>query len=297
MGDLETVTKLIRDGLDPNYYSEEKKKTILFMTLESGRRDVARKLLLEGANPNTANPETGDFPLFNACDTWDVEAVQLLLEFKANPSQLNEKVGISPFQSVCSRTTDKKELVELFLDYGASPESEYSDKQSVLGSAIELEDVSLVESLVRKRYRRHEVLLLFCIREYCEGSFFHKNDLPLDMFKEIMKNTQVGANLDVVTRIVKSSYTIHDVPLSLAVLKNNAEMVEVILKNGADPNKIGKSGNSVISALHFASQIGNVEIIDILVRYGADPYLLEDMQILDDICIPSCKNPGASIPF
>ena len=60
---------------------------------------------------------------------------------------------------------------------------------------------------------------------------------------------------------------IWDDPLVDAVGKNNLEMVNFLLTNGADANA---SGLSFKSALHSAATLGNIEIMKILLAAGAN---------------------------
>jgi ankyrin repeat protein len=277
MQDFDTVVKLVEEGkVDPNYYSRERKKTILYTTLEKGRRDIAKRLLQMGANPNITNPETGDSPLFNACEVWDIESAKLLLEFGANPNQMKPDVDITTFHYICSRPTDSKEMVDLLLNYGADPDSMYTNGMSILSTAIELENVSLIDSLAKKRYRKRETILLCCIREYCEDSLFHNDNLPLDMFREIMKETRIGANLNIPIqcRNPKTQSLYHEFPLTTAARMNHIEMVKVFLENGADPNNfIELQGGASSRALEAASFNKNEEMVKVLLDHGADPNL------------------------
>lgn len=60
----------------------------------------------------------------------------------------------------------------------------------------------------------------------------------------------------------------HESLIHIAVRFNSYKMVELLLKNGADPNT--KSKPLEFTPLHFASQKGNVPIMDLLIQHGAD---------------------------
>lgn len=58
--------------------------------------------------------------------------------------------------------------------------------------------------------------------------------------------------------------------LTNAVLSNNLEKVETILKDGANPNEKDRLGNTL---LHNATLITNKEMVEMLLKYKADPDL------------------------
>lgn len=61
-------------------------------------------------------------------------------------------------------------------------------------------------------------------------------------------------------------------PLMMAAETNNAEIVDLLLKNKADPNIKNQDGNT---ALHVAAQKGNHSIIQVLLLQGkTDPHIL-----------------------
>lgn len=56
-------------------------------------------------------------------------------------------------------------------------------------------------------------------------------------------------------------------PLQKAVLSNNKQMVELLLKNGANPNMIDAKGRNILG---FAAE-NNKGMIPLLLQYGANP--------------------------
>tara|TARA_B100000405_G_scaffold66772_1_gene45714 strand:+ start:2469 stop:3749 length:1281 start_codon:yes stop_codon:yes gene_type:complete len=57
--------------------------------------------------------------------------------------------------------------------------------------------------------------------------------------------------------------------LHLAVQNDQYDIVEVLLRNGADPNQISFN-NSSMKAIHIAAAYGFNDIIDLLIQFGAD---------------------------
>jgi ankyrin repeat protein len=57
-------------------------------------------------------------------------------------------------------------------------------------------------------------------------------------------------------------------PLCFAVLSNKPELVRLLLEHGAE---IEQTNERSLSALHMAAQIKNADILDVLLEAGADP--------------------------
>jgi ankyrin repeat protein len=51
------------------------------------------------------------------------------------------------------------------------------------------------------------------------------------------------------------------------VEKNNYEITNLLLDQGADPTSGDKRG---LTVLHYAARLGYVEIVKLLIKYGAD---------------------------
>lgn len=71
-------------------------------------------------------------------------------------------------------------------------------------------------------------------------------------------------------------------PLYLAAMKNNPEIVELLLKHGANPNFIETDGNTAIEMaiiMHTAYGVfpdmanNNLKIIQLFLEYGLDPHM------------------------
>lgn len=62
-----------------------------------------------------------------------------------------------------------------------------------------------------------------------------------------------------------------DRPLEGAVRIRNAQIVQLLLENGANPNLIMSSGMTPgMTPLMYAVSLGNPEIVELLLQYGAD---------------------------
>ena len=71
-------------------------------------------------------------------------------------------------------------------------------------------------------------------------------------------------------------------PLSLAIREQDAEVAQILLAAGADPNKRVRPRSRVGTHLTYAVELGNTEIVTILLDAGADPNVIDTEQFYDE---------------
>jgi hypothetical protein len=94
-GDIETVRRLLDDGIEPSS-SDNKHRTGLHFAACSGNVQIARLLLERGADPNLQDV-VGNTPLHLSACTNNTEMVTLLLKYGTDVTVL-DKSGRSPLQ-------------------------------------------------------------------------------------------------------------------------------------------------------------------------------------------------------
>lgn len=88
-------------------------------------------------------------------------------------------------------------------------------------------------------------------------------------FLDAIKNNDTELVQSLINKVVVNRKDEDDfTPLQLAIKSNNLEMVEILLKNGA--NIKGKDDFFKRTVLHDEAFNGNTEIVELLLKYGAD---------------------------
>lgn len=54
------------------------------------------------------------------------------------------------------------------------------------------------------------------------------------------------------------------------IVQNRLEILELLLKNGANPNIHYKNGDTL---LHYSIYTAGTDVVELLLKYGADPYI------------------------
>jgi ankyrin repeat protein len=82
------------------------------------------------------------------------------------------------------------------------------------------------------------------------------------------------AHADTIKRLIAQGVDINarnirgHAPIHLATAMGSSDVVQLLLKNGAEVNLAGT--DSCFTSLHYAARLGHVDLCELLVRYGAD---------------------------
>jgi uncharacterized protein len=158
------------------------------------------------------------------------------------------------------------QVVEALLDAHADANASDPNGYTPLHAAVHGDDVRVVNALiaahadVNARTKRENVTPLLESIDMNYG----KPEITLALI-------QAGADVNVVESDGNTA-------LSIAMTESSNEVVEALLKKGADPNSLVHNQRP----LHVAAEYGYDETIKVLLRYGADPTL---------------RNPGGQTPL
>lgn len=223
--------------------------TALHRACASGSKAVAEMLLSHGADPNRRQ-STGDTPLLLAIRDGHGACVDLLLRSGAKSTQAND-VGETPLYLAVEKSNPN--LFEPLLAHGANPNTADKNGTSMLTRAIWDHGADIVALLIRYHVE-------------IRGT---EEDRPL-------------------LTALRSSHSYNDTLSEAVVAKRRENIVQALLKAGADPNMREGSGPP---ALYEMILSGRVKEAQLLLEAGADPNsVFEDTPGL--VKAASMRNPG-----
>ncbi|MGE0207400.1 MAG: ankyrin repeat domain-containing protein [Candidatus Babeliales bacterium] len=118
--------------------------------------------------------------LIEAVKKNDVKQVQDLLQNGAHVNQLDD-LGFSPLYYAAKGRL--KEIVALLVAHNADLSELSGQAISTLKQVVE----DIIDGKSKSKLAPKSLLTLCCIREYCTDSLLHNDYLPLDMFKNEIK--------------------------------------------------------------------------------------------------------------
>lgn len=242
---LDAVKILLNSGADPN----ERVGQISFplnIAINRGQVEAVRDLLEAGARPNEI---TGQSPLFDAIYKNNFEIIKLLLDYGADPN-LKDKKGNTPIDIAIEN--ESNEIIKLLLDHGANKDMKNLEGVTPLGKAIINDDVEAARLLLQSGANPNEMM---------------------NMAPNLIDLAKLRNDLDIIDEIREMPELIGSAVYS-AVVRDNYEMVLLLLTFGANPNLGTENGSTPLGA---AISKGLIKIVKLLLENGADPNI-EDTQ-------------------
>ncbi len=235
-GDTATVAQLIERGVNPNITDEEGVPALMLATLFA---DVeCLEVLLEGgADPNRRNA-AGTPPLIWAMP--DSAKARLLMEYGAAVNERSITLGRTPLLAAAT-FPQSVDVLGLLSAYGADVHSEDSSGANALFLAIRQADIGVVRFLVERGLDPNEPI--------AHGRLH----LPTIEYLMSLRET---ADLET---------------LDGAVRWQDPELITRWVEMGADVNvSIGSYGRTPLHG-GASSESGTAEILEVLLENGADP--------------------------
>ena len=227
--------------------------TLLFLAAINGYTIIVRELLSKrGIDVNLAQME-GTTPLFGAAQEGQLEVVKLLLdEHGINPNLGTCREGTTPLAVAAFK--GHKEVVELLLAArNIDINVRQQDGATPLFTATQGNNHEVVELLVRRGANVNLGLL--------------DDTTPLS-HAAYKGNIEVVKRLSQVTDIRVNQKTKEGVSaLSYASQQGHAEVVELLLNKGADPEIADRNE---VAPLHIACLLGHTDVVRALLNAGAD---------------------------
>lgn len=255
----------------------------LSLSIENGNFEFVRLLLEAGADKN----ERGVFeatPLGFAIVKGKTEIAKLLIEQDVDFEKSGMLNANILFDAVVSKNI---EVIKALLDKGLDVNSRGLAKETALMQAVIQENLELIQILFDKDadvniqdidrktalfYAKDNIKILeFLLKNGADPNIqFGKDDTSLlmqfidneEMFKLLLEN---GADVNQIFKYENVNTNI----LNIAIKKNNLNLVELILKTGADVNQ-QKVDNCLRIAINKACESRRTQTIDLLFKYGKD---------------------------
>lgn len=250
--------------------------------------EVVQSLLSYGLNPNVKD-KMGQTPLHHLMlwSNWAAEhpkqrkaIVELLLANKANANALDKKHN-TPLHLGASCCPDNSELVDLLISYGANLRSkdQYDNEPLHLaaskgclnitelfvsrGAYIDARNVSYMTPLHCAVSNGHVEIAIYLLTHGANADA--QDDLGMRPLHWLALSGTVNADLIKLLLVNKASLNNTDkdgsTPLYLAALEGRTNMVESLLRLGADASKKNKLGRT---ALEIATLNGHKETASVI---------------------------------
>ncbi|WYZ41405.1 hypothetical protein EsH8_V_000300 [Colletotrichum jinshuiense] len=242
--DHESVRLLLLFGADPNS-ADKDGITPLFAAVEMNAVDIAKMLLKYGADPNLSAGSSQESPLAISVIDVKIDFVHLLLTYGGDPNHIMAN-GNTVLIASMNKTTPKK-LVELMLDYGSDPNVKNREGKTALFEAIMSARVDLLIALLDHGANPN----LPGPKHMLWPATYQAACLKVLLARGADNNKAPGN-------------------MELAVSINNIESVRVLLASGVSPN-IKKDG--IWTPLCTSIRDNRADILELLLENGADPNL------------------------
>ncbi|KAL0942706.1 ankyrin repeat domain containing protein [Colletotrichum truncatum] len=242
--DTESVRLLLLFGADPNS-SDKDGISPLFAAVEMNATEIARMLLKYGADPNLSAGSSQESPLAISVIDGKIDFVHLLLTYGGDPNHIMAN-GNTVLIASMNKNTPKK-LVDMMLDYGSDPNVKNKEGKTALFEAIQAARVDLLTALLD-----HGANPNLPGPKHMLWPATYQADCLKVLLARGADNDKAPGNME------------------LAVSINNIESVRVLLAAGVSPN-IKKDG--IWTPLCTSIRDNRADILELLLEKGADPNL------------------------
>jgi cytohesin len=241
-GDAAEVQHLLDGGANPNVKGGLWHDTPLHAAARGGNAAVARLLLERGANPNLQN-KYGKAPLHDAT-RWGSEAIVGILLERGADANLQDHHGWTPLHDAAA--WGHVAITQLLLEGGANPYLQNRYGLTALDEAVQ-NNYAAIEQMIKSQNQQtlnREEQLLRAIDQI---------DMPGILY---LLGTGINCNFG-----LRGTG-----PLGLATRKGLADVAQLLLERGANPDIKDISGET---PLDIAIEHGRRTIIEILLGHGA----------------------------
>lgn len=275
-GRPEEIKKILKEGRwkISGKIPNRKDKTPLHVAAEAGNREVVEFLINDSAKIDVKDKQ-GYTPLHGAAENGHKEIGGLLLQKMADIIEAKDEKGHTPLH--VAALYGKEEVVEELLKYHPDIKTKDNDGDTPLHLATLFPSKEVLELLLKAAAQVNAVnkwketpLHLACYKNHVEGVKLLLKDsadvtkknkegyTPLQWATKLGKKEVACFFLDKYENVAKEDNTL----LRLAVLSRNEQIVNALIRHGADVMATDQDGNI---PLHEAARSGNEQIAQLLI--------------------------------
>jgi len=241
---LDCITFLLENGADPNQRGGQSRRTALLISSFRGYPDVTAILVKYGADVNAAD-DRHETPLHIVAKAGDIESAKILLTAHPNLLLTNDEDKTAEEIAIANGHHELAKLLH-------ATDSAEADLLPIVGSptvtvppvvTLPITPITFSPSKINifQAAQQNHVEI---VQEYCQSG------------KDVNVTTGRGWT-----------------PLLLAVESKSADIVKLLLSNGANVN--GMCGSAVQKgALHISAFNGDATMTELLLQHGADVNML-----------------------
>ncbi|KAJ6641244.1 Ankyrin-3 [Pseudolycoriella hygida] len=262
------VEILLRNGANPNQFDKNNSISILETAIMQNfvvDASMTELLIKHGADMNHTNAQ-GESALHQAMRIGNPKVPPVLIEHGANVNakdrQNRTPLHFAAMYDHWSRE-DRISIAEMLLDRGADVYAEDNEGNTALDLANSREsNVSEAQSMIDSGlYDKYLTRGLFYMMQFVNEYFIEEN------FELLLKS---GADMEAVNENGQNA-------LEYAVVGQNSMAVEILLRNGANPNQFDNNNRtSMLQATIPRGYYPSASITESLVKHGADVNLANE---------------------
>lgn len=270
---------LIKKGINVNAASLRNHTTPLLLAVFKCNKDIVELLLKHGADVNIVNKNSRS-PLYIACMTGNKDIVELLLKLGADVNKADCGGGTPLYVATCKGHTD---CVRIMLNYNANVDlATYASNNSpiLIAAAYGFSEITKLlinetDQLDKPDSEGKTPLMLSSLNGYGYITNILLNTGKLNLNAADKENYTViyyavqSNNSNIIELLIKNGadirciHTTNRTPLHWAVLNRTWKSLSTLLKYDAD---INAKDRNMKTPLHYAAQEGYIEGIKILVK-------------------------------
>uniref|UniRef100_A0ABD2VY84 Uncharacterized protein n=1 Tax=Trichogramma kaykai TaxID=54128 RepID=A0ABD2VY84_9HYME len=282
----EVISKVfeVYDRFDVNY-TDEYGLMHFHVACMCGDVSIAKQFLELGQDPNMICRETGDSPLILAVSSGNKDLIELLLRKGAN-SNLANNDGMTALHTICAGDWDNSELIKVLIEIGIE-NAKKKDQLVKVDAENSIGQTPLHIALLRGYRNSFECLLrnganpnasnqdgMTPLHIICQGD---RDDCHFAKMLFDFSNDQYEVQ-------VNTKNNLGQTPLHLALSRRHRNLIEFLLKNGANSNVASGFG---LFPLHIICQSSSDD--DLLELF----FKIND-EVQQEIIIDVCSNFGST---